>query len=134
MHYQPLLLAALAALTNAAATPSQLAASYGTVSADLAVLSNAIAQTGPSMTSLASYNKALSDIERFQVAVGDTKPHPCFPVMITKVTTKEQAEEYVDKTEETITDVFKGYLGGENGAQICVATQYLSAVGDYIRG
>ncbi|CZT23569.1 uncharacterized protein RCC_09283 [Ramularia collo-cygni] len=134
MQYQPLLLAALAALTTAATTPPHLTLSYGAVSADLIILSNDIALTGPSSSSAAAYKKAYSDLQKFQIATGDTPNHPCPAVPISAVETKEQAEEYVVKTEEIAMAAFRGVLVGRAGTQICRAEQYLSAVGDYVKG
>lgn len=132
MHYQTLLLAALATFSNAAAAPPQLSLSHGTVSADLAILANTIAISGPSTSSIAAYKKAYADLVKFQTATGDTPYHPCPPLSLGAVKDKKTAEEYIEKTEEIATGAFKGALGAKSGAQICQAEEYLSLVGEYV--
>lgn len=138
MQYQTLLLAALATFTNAAATPAEVTLSYGTLSTDLGLLADSITLTGPSSASIKAYNKAATDLTKFQVAVGDIAPggpqHPCLPLQIGPVSTKKEANGYVKRAEDLITRDYKETLqtGGGAGVYLCEASQLLSFVGQYV--
>lgn len=135
MQYQTLLLAALAAFSNAAASRSEVTLDYGVLTADLGLLIESISATGPGSTSAAAFTKAYSAYTKFDVATGDAPPqHPCPPLLLQAPTNNADANTYVKKAEELITGAYKTTLkkGSYNGVELCEASQYLSFVGQYV--
>lgn len=134
-----LLIAAFAALSNAAAlpqalgNPTQLESTYTTTSKDLQTLSENISITGKSDRSSASWKIARAALTNFAIAANDSAPHTCPFRNIVEATTPQQANSYVDQVQRAVTGAYDQTTAGEsNVAEFCLADSYMTAVNSYL--